>query len=144
MRGYANAAVYVWHCDAIGQYSLYSITTENYLRGVQPSDSNGLVTFNTIFPSAYPGRWPHIHFEVYASVAQATSGRKAIATSQVALPEATCKLVYATPEYPGSTKNLAATSLTSDMVFRDGWASEMATVTGDVTTGFVANLTVNV
>lgn len=141
---YANAAVYVWHCDAIGQYSLYSITTENYLRGVQPSDSNGLVTFNTIFPSAYPGRWPHIHFEVYASVAQATSGRKAIATSQVALPEATCKLVYATPEYPGSTKNLAATSLTSDMVFRDGWASEMATVTGDVTTGFVANLTVNV
>ena len=141
---FTGVAVYAWHCDAIGQYSLYSITTENYCRGVQSADANGLVSFTTIFPGAYSGRWPHIHFEVYSSVAQATSGRNAIATSQVALPESTSKLVYATADYPGSARNLAATPLTSDMVFSDGWQSEMATVTGDVANGFVANLTVNI
>jgi protocatechuate 3,4-dioxygenase beta subunit len=31
----AGAAVYAWHCDRAGQYSLYTITDQNYLRGVQ-------------------------------------------------------------------------------------------------------------
>lgn len=140
----ANAAVYIWHCDAVGRYSLYSIQSENYLRGVQSADANGLVSFVTSFPGAYPGRWPHIHFEVYATVDQATSGRNAISTSQIALPESTCKLVYATSEYAGSAENLARSSLASDNVFRDGWATELATMTGDVKSGLVANLTVNV
>ncbi len=36
----AGGAVYLWHCDRAGQYSLYSqaITKENYLRGVQETD----------------------------------------------------------------------------------------------------------
>ncbi len=42
---FPNAAVYIWHCDAIGQYSLYSIETENYLRGVQVADSKGRFRF---------------------------------------------------------------------------------------------------
>ena len=56
----AGAAVYLWHCDAQGRYSLYSdgATNENYLRGVQAADSNGTVTFTSIFPAAYRGRWP--------------------------------------------------------------------------------------
>ncbi len=29
----------------------------------------GTVTFTSIFPAAYSGRWPHIHFEVYSDVA---------------------------------------------------------------------------
>ena len=63
----ASAAVYLWHCDRDGNYSLYSAAAanENYLRGVQAADANGLVTFTSIFPACYSGRWPHIHFEVY-------------------------------------------------------------------------------
>jgi protocatechuate 3,4-dioxygenase beta subunit len=59
----AGAAVYVWHCTNAGQYSLYGqdVANENYLRGVQESDASGKVTFKTIFPAAYDGRWPHIH-----------------------------------------------------------------------------------
>ena len=63
----AGAAVYLWHCDIAGRYSLYDqeVANENYLRGVQESEADGKVTFKTIFPAAYSGRWPHIHFEVY-------------------------------------------------------------------------------
>lgn len=62
-----GAAVYVWHCNRDGNYSLYSdgVTEQNYLRGVQVTDDSGKVSFTSIFPACYTGRWPHIHFEVY-------------------------------------------------------------------------------
>jgi protocatechuate 3,4-dioxygenase beta subunit len=143
----AGAAVYTWHADSQGRYSLYSngVTGENYLRGVQESDANGVVTFTSVFPAAYDGRWPHVHFEVYKDLAAAKSVSNKIATSQIALPKATCDLVYATDQYPNSAQNLAKVSLTTDMVFRDdGGVHELATVTGNVTDGFVAALTVAV
>jgi len=42
---FADVAVYVWHCDAAGGYSMYSdgIENETYLRGVQVADSSGTV-----------------------------------------------------------------------------------------------------
>lgn len=42
----SGAAVYVWHCDRAGEYSMYSqsILGENYLRGVQITDDSGAVT----------------------------------------------------------------------------------------------------
>jgi protocatechuate 3,4-dioxygenase beta subunit len=65
-RPYEGAAVYLWHCDREGRYSLYSsgVTKDNYLRGVQVADSAGKVSFTSIFPGCYAGRWPHVHFEV--------------------------------------------------------------------------------
>ncbi|NNM44725.1 intradiol ring-cleavage dioxygenase [Knoellia koreensis] len=148
--GYAameGAAVYLWHCDRDGQYSLYSpgVEGENYLRGVQPTNASGTATFTSIFPAAYSGRWPHIHFEVYQSVDEATSDGQIVKTSQIALPEAVCKQVYATSGYEQSVTNLAQTSLTRDMVFGDdGGIHQLATVTGDATSGYVANLTIGV
>src|SRR5699024_988034 len=63
-----GAAVYLWHCDASGNYSLYSdgLEDETYLRGVQIADPDGAVTFTSIVPGCYAGRWPHIHVEVFA------------------------------------------------------------------------------
>jgi protocatechuate 3,4-dioxygenase beta subunit len=142
----AGAAVYLWHCDINGAYSMHSqgVTNENYLRGVQEADSAGSVTFTSIFPAAYSGRWPHIHFEVYPSLAKATATENKIATSQLALPEAICRTVYATDGYSTSVRNLTQTSLQTDNVFSDGYASQLATVTGNVSTGYVANLSVPV
>jgi protocatechuate 3,4-dioxygenase beta subunit len=59
-----GAAVYLWHCDRSGRYSMYSseIEDENYLRGIAATDSDGTAWFRTIFPACYSGRWPHIHF----------------------------------------------------------------------------------
>ena len=70
-----GAGVYLWQCDRDGNYSLYSqgVTGENYLRGAQEADANGTVTFQSIFPACYSGRWPHIHFEVYETLSGATS-----------------------------------------------------------------------
>lgn len=142
----AGFAVYLWHCDALGRYSMYSqaIAGENYLRGVQATDSAGEVTFTSIFPGCYDGRWPHIHFEVYASLASATSGNNDIKTSQLALPQAACAEVYADSRYTGSAANLARTSLTGDNVFSDGSSLQLATVTGSNSAGYVAALQVGI
>jgi len=142
----ANYAVYLWHCDQAGRYSLYSsgVTDQNYLRGVQAADANGKVTFTSIFPACYSGRWPHIHFEVYRSLAAATSVSNKIATSQMALPKAACDLVYATSGYSASVTNLSQVSLATDNVFSDGSSLELATVTGSVAVGLTATLTVAV
>jgi protocatechuate 3,4-dioxygenase beta subunit len=109
---------------------------------VQVSDADGFVTFDSIFPACYAGRWPHIHFEVYPSLASATNAANKVATSQLALPQAACELVYATTGYAQSVTNLAQITLSSDTVFRDGVDQQMATVTGDVNAGFLATLDV--
>ena len=139
-------AVYLWHCSREGLYSLYSagITNENYLRGVQETDANGQVTFTTVFPACYSGRWPHMHFEVYPSLAKATSSSNKLATSQIAIPKDACDLVYATTGYSASISNLSKVSLSTDNVFSDGWTAETPTVTGDITNGFAIAMTVPV
>jgi protocatechuate 3,4-dioxygenase beta subunit len=142
----AGAAVYLWHCDTDGAYSMYdgAAVNENYLRGVQAADSSGLVTFKSVFPGAYPGRWPHMHFEVYPSLGQATQAATLLITSQLALPADACKTVYATKGYGGSLSNLGQTSLDSDNVFSDGYDNQLATVTGDVKSGLTMALVVAV
>ena len=111
----AGAAVYLWHCDRSGRYSMYSsgVEDENYLRGIAKTDSDGTAWFRTIFPACYSGRWPHIHFEVYSSVAKAVANGPIVKTSQIALPKAVCSKVYATSGYSGSVSNLARTSLST-------------------------------
>ncbi len=142
----AGAAVYIWHCDALGRYSMYSSGAENdnYLRGVQVSDETGSVTFTTIVPGAYPGRWPHMHFEVYPSLAEAVSASGPIATSQLALPAELCQQVYARSGYDASADTLATMSVETDMVFADSFAQQLATVSGTIGSALTASLVVPV
>lgn len=141
-----GAAVYLWHCDREGRYSLYSqgVTDENYLRGVQAASADGTLSFTTVYPAAYSGRWPHMHFEVFPNLGSATSAGSKLVTSQLALPEDVSDDVYATDGYEQSVTNMARTSLTSDMVFRDGTDLQMVAVSGDVDSGFALSLTVAV
>jgi protocatechuate 3,4-dioxygenase beta subunit len=142
-----GTAVYIWHCDRAGDYSLYSqaAANENYLRGVQEADGNGVVTFTSIFPACYSGRWPHIHFEVYPSLAKATDQANKIATSQIALPKDTCDTVYATDGYSQSVTNMARVSLASDNVFGDdGGVHELGTISGSIDDGLTVELAVPV
>jgi protocatechuate 3,4-dioxygenase beta subunit len=76
-----NAAVDVWHCDALGIYSGFaangpdgpgpaaSISREHenttFLRGVQLTDADGMVEFSTIYPGWYVSRDVHIHVRVH-------------------------------------------------------------------------------
>jgi protocatechuate 3,4-dioxygenase beta subunit len=143
----AGAAVYLWHCDQSGRYSMYSqgVQNENYLRGVQAAGADGIVTFQSIFPACYTGRWPHVHFEIYPSIDKATDVGNKIATSQIALPKDTCSTVYAIAGYEQSVQNLQAVSLTSDMVFGDdGGEHQIGSITGTISDGLTVDLSVPV
>lgn len=121
----AGHAVYLWHCDAEGRYSIYDLPQVNYLRGVVESDARGVVLLTTVFPGCYPGRWPHLHFEVFRSGKAALAGEAAILTSQLALPEAVCVSVYGTtPGYEASKASFAGQKLEADQVFGDNSPAE--------------------
>ena len=139
-----GSAVYVWVCDRDGRYSLYSVRNQNYLRGVQVADPDGIVTFQSIFPAAYFGRWPHVHFQVYASLAKAASASGLLATSQIAMPRELCDEVFATEGYEQSRANLSRMSIARDNVFSDGVALETPKVAGRLSDGLTVTLDVGV
>jgi protocatechuate 3,4-dioxygenase beta subunit len=140
-----GAAIYVWHCDREGNYSMYqSAADANYLRGVQEVDANGVATFTSIFPACYSGRWPHVHFEVYPNVSDAVKATNTLVTSQLALPEDVCDTVYATSGYEQSSSNMERVSLSSDMVFSDGVSLQTPSMTGNAQSGYVSSLVVGV
>lgn len=142
----AGRAVYAWHCDAEGRYSMYSdgVEDDTWLRGVQVADDDGKVTFETIFPGCYQGRWPHIHFEVYGDLATATSSGEITATSQLAFPAEECAAVYETSGYEASVQPFSGVSLTTDGIFADSYQKQTATMAGSVAKGYTAALTVPV
>ena len=119
----AGRAVYLWHCDRPGRYSLYSsgVTNQNYLRGVQEADASGRVTFTTDLPGLLRRTVAaHSLRGVSRASSAATSVANKVATSQIALPKDACDLVYATSGYEASVRNLAQVSLATDNVFSDG------------------------
>lgn len=117
----SNLRVNIWHCDRIGNYSGYGNQTGlTYLRGYQITDSNGEVTFVTIFPGWYTGRIAHIHFQVYVSSVYA-------AVSQLTYPLVEKNAIYAeSPEI--YTKGADPLNFNQDGVFADGHALQLATL----------------
>lgn len=141
-----GAAVYVWHCNAEGEYSMYSngVTDQTWLRGVQVTDDDGAVTFDSIVPGCYDGRWPHIHFEVFPDLDAITDATNAVLTSQLVIPEEVGNKVYADARYAGSAENLARVSLDTDMVFSDGWDQQTPSVIGSAESGYTFTIKVPV
>ena len=142
-----RSAIYLWHCDAYGRYSMYSsgVTSENYLRGVQATDSGGLATFQTIYPGCYSGRMPHMHFEVYRSTTTATSYTNKLRTSQLAFPNSVSTTVYnGDSRYSASISNFNSISFATDNIFSDGTSTEMTTVSGSLTDGYTATIVIGI
>ena len=144
----SGALVDIWHCTALGYYSEYTdtpgggyatvnYTASHFLRGRQTTDSDGLVTFTSIFPGWYSPRAPHIHAHIYSS-----SGTSLLIT-QIAFPTDICNTVYTTAsDY--TARGVQDTSNASDMVFSDSLANELASVTGSVSAGYVLTHTIYV
>ena len=145
VKALAGAAIYLWHCDRDGNYSMYSedAADENYLRGVQVTDAEGNVEFKTIFPATYEGRWPHMHFEVYESLDAATSGSTKLRTSQLAIPAEISQDVYNNVAgYESSIETFSRVSLDTDGIFSDGYSLQLAKVTGSIDDGLTLTLKV--
>ena len=138
-----NALVYAWHCDKDGAYSGYSQPGNNtvgqtFCRGVQMTDSTGLVRFTTIYPGWYSGRITHAHFRVYL-------GNSLEATSQLAFPQDITRSVYSSSLYSARGQNTSVTSFSQDGIFSDGEQYQLCTVTQNASTGgYDAALTVGV
>jgi protocatechuate 3,4-dioxygenase beta subunit len=132
----ANANVEIWQCDAVGTYSEYgSAAGQTFLRGLQTTNANGAVTFRTVYPGWYMGRATHIHLQVYLNGA-------VVKTTQVAFPETISSAVYRTGVYASHGQN--STTNSSDNVFSDGTDHELATLSGDTSSGYTATLTVGI
>lgn len=132
----SSALVDIWHCDAEGNYSEYGntnmqstdYTSVHFLRGRQTTDSNGLVTFTSIFPGWYSGRATHIHVHVY------NSSGTSLKVTQIAFPEGTGTALATVNGYKKGLTGYTTNS--QDNVFSDGYSLELATVTGNTTDGF--------
>ena len=134
-----------YEADRRGEYSLYQgqALHENYLRGVQFTDGDGRARFTTLYPPCYDGRYPHIHFEVYAASPSATNRLR---TSQLAMPAEESRAVYAAAEgYGRSGSNFAPMRTATDGVFRRHTPAQLAAITprlqGDPRQGFSGTLT---
>ncbi len=140
----AGAVVDVWHCDKDGYYSEYggsgmqsvNYTNVSFLRGRQTTDAGGLTAFTTVFPGWYSGRAPHIHVHIYNA-----AGRSLLVT-QIAFPFDITNLVYTTGQANGYTKGVQSTKNEQDNVFSDGFATELATVSGSNAAGYVLTHTI--
>lgn len=148
-RPLAGSAVYLWNCNRDGEYSSYGrgIEHENYLRGVQITDREGRLGFQTIFPACYPGRYPHLHLEVFAQNARWLNASTRVLTTQLTIPHEVCTRVYAGAEgYTRSAAHFKGLSPAQDNVFASSSSAELTLQTlitnGSLRAGFTgrANL----
>jgi protocatechuate 3,4-dioxygenase beta subunit len=106
-----NAAVDIWHTDALGVYSGVQGSSGTFMRGIQRTDANGLAIFKTVYPGWYMGRTVHIHVKVHI-------GGNVVHTGQLYFPDSVTDRVYAKAPYssrPGrDTRNAA------DSIYRNG------------------------
>lgn len=87
-----EAAVDIWHTDALGSYSGVQGVAGIFMRGTQRSDANGMVEFKTVYPGWYNGRTVHIHVMVHV-------GGNAVHTGQVFFDDAITDEVYKAAPY---------------------------------------------
>lgn len=141
-----TGAIYLWHNDAVGDYSLYNRTDVNYLRGLQPAE-NGRVRFTSIVPGCYGGRYPHCHFEVFESAEAAMQGAAPLLVSQLAFPGAESRAIYENyARYGDSLRNLDRLPIERDFIFADadaeGRARQTVVLKGDPSAGYHGTATV--
>jgi protocatechuate 3,4-dioxygenase beta subunit len=129
-----NAAVDVWHADALGAYSGVQGSPGTFMRGIQKTDANGLALFKTVYPGWYPGRTVHIHVKVHI-------GGNVVHTGQLYFPDTVTDRVYANAPY--STRAARNTRNAADSIFRNGGSKSLLSLrrSGAV---YVASLTMGV
>jgi len=129
-----DAVVDVWHCDAIGLYSGYGsegTAGERFLRGIQVTNSDGRVEFDTIYPGFYRGRTIHIHFKIHLD-------ERTAVTSQLFFPESVNDAVMTTNPY--SDSGTRDTRNSSDSIFTSSTVLDVSADGG----GYAASLVIGV
>jgi protocatechuate 3,4-dioxygenase beta subunit len=117
-RPIRNAAVDVWHADALGVYSGFGAGASNrtFLRGIQKTNAAGVATFQTIYPGWYPGRAVHIHVKVHV-------GGNIVHTGQFFFPDAVTDVAYKAAPY--TTRGPRDQRNPDDSIFVNGGSKGM-------------------
>jgi protocatechuate 3,4-dioxygenase beta subunit len=114
-----GATVDIWHTAPEGAYSAFAagsfcnpsdddLSSKTFFRGVQVTDANGRVDFDTCFPGWYSGRSIHIHFTIRINDEE-------YVTSQLYFPDTlTDEIVAGQPLY--SDRGARDTNNTNDSV----------------------------
>jgi len=137
-----GAQVDIWHCDAQGQYSGVSdqgfdTSGQDFLRGYQLTDSNGVVQFQTIYPGWYSGRAVHIHFTIRTRGADSQDYQF---TSQLFFDDALTDQVHALEPYAG--KGQRDTRNSNDNIYSGGGDQLLLNLQGEATSGFTGSMSI--
>lgn len=133
-----NAIVDIWHADKTGTYSGYEeegTAGERFLRGVQVTDKDGKVKFQTIYPGWYEGRTTHIHFKIHLN-------DKELVTSQLYFPDGINQAVYSSAEY--AARGQADTDNKTDFIANDGNLSKLLMAVKANGAGYQASHTIGI
>jgi protocatechuate 3,4-dioxygenase beta subunit len=129
-----NAAVDIWHTDALGVYSGVQGSSGTFMRGIQRTDANGLAVFKTVYPGWYAGRTVHIHVKVHIA-------GNVVHTGQLYFPDSVTDRVYANAPY--SSRPGRDTRNTADSIYRNGGSKSVLGLRRSGA-GYVASLTMGV
>lgn len=168
----SGAAVTIWNCNATGSYSSYTgidpetaelldgwekredgtTDDETFLRGIQKSDSEGMVEFLTKFPGYYVTRTTHIHLTVQADVNNGTSYSASAVQhiGQLFFEEDIINTVYQLSPYSAHLSTLNRTTNDEDSLLTTtgtNGASPMISIEylgDDISDGLVGYITVGV
>ncbi|KAF2642395.1 aromatic compound dioxygenase, partial [Massarina eburnea CBS 473.64] len=111
----------VWNCNATGVYSGVESgqagLDTTFLRGIQATNEDGVVAFDTIFPGHYQGRATHTHLLTKSNVTlrdnNTITGGAVTHIGQVFFPETLIDAVEATAPY--NTNTVERTTNDDDM-----------------------------
>jgi protocatechuate 3,4-dioxygenase beta subunit len=129
-----DAAVDIWHTDALGVYSGVQGNTGTFMRGIQRTDADGVATFRTVYPGWYQGRTVHIHVKVHV-------GGNVVHTGQLFFADMLTDKVYARAPY--TSRPNRTTRNANDSIFVNGGSKSLLTVTKSGA-GYVAAITMGV
>lgn len=129
-----NAYVDIWSSNSTGIYTGVqgypgmgnpndaSILKGTTLRGVQPTDANGIAAFDGLFPGHYDGRATHIHAIVYLGATKQANntitGGRAAHIGQIYFDQTL--IASADKTVPYSSNRMAVVQNTRDFLFQAG------------------------
>ncbi|TEA10707.1 hypothetical protein C8034_v008901 [Colletotrichum sidae] len=175
-----DVLVDLWHCNATGSYSSFVNRDPNtpfeelleqlnvtigpdldlhtddttWLRGMWPTDSNGIMEMKTVFPGFYIERTIHIHAQVHTDWSVRSNGTvvasNVVSTGQIFFDEDLSRQIMALEPYVSHTE-INRTTNAVDSIFAQelagNWNPNMVVepLDGeDVTKGMVAYITLGV
>ncbi|KAK7409659.1 hypothetical protein QQX98_008174 [Neonectria punicea] len=167
-----GTALTIWNCNATGSYSSFTGidpdtselldgyskksdgTTDNetFLRGIQVTDSNGMIEFITKFPGYYVTRTTHIHVTGQTDITNGTSYSKSKVQhiGQLFFDEDLLNRVYAVSPYSEHLLTLNRTTNSEDRLFStassDGYSAviSVSQLGDNIEDGLVGYITIGI